>query len=160
MQSNNLNVEISLKDLEALMMAAAAVRGVYSAVDSHRQDAAVMRTRDDVSTAISNASRCISNARRIKDPMEDEDADQHEVNILKTWTIAWKYDPAQLDPRDPTAVSILRKRLAVMGHLTATVHWGDKTTETRSGDKLVWKLTPKGAAAVNAAFPYLGAPAD
>lgn len=152
------NVEISIRDLEALMMASACVRGVYAAIDSHRQDPAVNRTKGDVEQAISNADKQISNARRIKDPMEDEEASASEIEILKTWDPFWPDGPAELDPRDPTAVFIIRKCLAVMGHLTATVHWGDKTTETRSADKIVWKLLPKGAEAIRDAGLMLAAP--
>lgn len=142
------NVEISIKDLEALMLASSVVRGVYSAVDSHRQDAAVNRTKDNVSQAISNAGKQISNARRIKDPMEDEPPTADELKIMETFKITYEYDPVPLDPTSPEAVSMLRKRLVVMGHMVGTIHWGDKTTEVRSDDRVVWKLTQKGADAV------------
>lgn len=146
------NAEISIKDLEALMMAAACVRGVYSAIDSHRQDSAVKRTVDDVEEAIKNANRQISNARHIKDPMEDEAATDNELKILQTFQILWDGPVEILLPQDPIAVSISRKRLAVMGRLIATIHWGDKTVQTQdktAEKEIVWKLTAKGAKAVH-----------
>lgn len=160
MSHSATHATVSIKDLEALMLAAACVRGVYSAVESHKNDAAVMRTRTDVEMAISNASKMISDARRIKDPMEDEAATESELDILKTFCITWDGPAYDLAPNDPAAVSILRKRLAVMGHMTATIHWGDKTTENRSHDKLLWKLTAKGEKAVNAAGLYISPQID
>jgi hypothetical protein len=146
------NTEISIKDLEVLMMAAACVRGVYSAIDSHRGDSAVKRTVGDVEKAIKNANRQISNARHIKDPMEDEAATDDELQILKTFQMLWDGPVEVLDPQSLTAVSISRKRLAVMGRLIATIHWGDKTVQTQdktAEKEIVWKLTAKGAKAVH-----------
>lgn len=137
-------VTISVKDIEALMLAAACVRGVYAAIDSHRQDAAVTRCRGDVEMAISNASKSISAARRVKDPMEDELPTVSEAEIMATFSPTYDGEPYALDPRSLMAVSMLRKRLIVMGHMTGTIHWGDKTTENRGGDRVVWKLSEKG----------------
>lgn len=142
---------VSIKDLEALMLAASCVTGVYNAVSAHQNDAGVNRTRADVAAAIKNANRMICDTRRVKDPMEDEPATEMELDILKTFHTLSSFAPDDLAPNDPTAVSILRKRLAVMGHMTATIHWGDKTTETRGGERLVWKLTQKGEDAVGEA---------
>lgn len=134
---------VSIKDLEALMLAASCVTGVYNAVSAHKNDAAVSRTRDGVAEAIQNANRMICAARKIKDPMEDVPPTDHEIDILRSW-LAGRADGEDLDPRAPEAISMLRKRLIVMGRLTGTIHWGDKTTETDSSDKVLWKVTERG----------------
>ena len=151
MSSNH--VEISIDDLESLMMAASCVSGVYSAIDGHKQDVAVGRTRHRVAEAISNANRQICNARHIKDPMENEDASPSELEVLSTFQTNWDQPSTILDPQSSMAVSILRKRLAVMGHMIATIYWGDKTVQTQADHqaKILWKLTDKGAKAVQRA---------
>lgn len=138
-------VTLSIEHVESLMTAAAVVRGVYSAIDSHRQDVAVSRCRENVEDAIRNAAKLISAARKIKDPMEDEPATESELRILDSLTIDYEGPHIEIDPRDVETVSMLRKRLMVMGRMTGKIHWGDGTEEASvASDKIVWKILAKG----------------
>ncbi len=138
-------VTLSVPHVEALMTAAAVVRGVYSAIDSHRQDAAVMRCRENVEDAIRNAAKLISLSRKIKDPMEDEPATEDEMRILDSLRITYDGPHIEIHPQDPQTVDMLRKRLMVMGRMTGKIHWGDGTEEAAvASDKIVWKITAKG----------------
>ena len=145
-------IEVSLKDLEALMLAASVVRNVYNAVDAHKNDVAVNRTSSNVAEAISNASKRISDARRIKDPMEDEPPTEAEIEFLVSIASPYNLESYSLEnyiepnpsPQNPMAISLLRKRLIVMGHFTGTIHWGDKTQQIRTSDRVMYKLTERG----------------
>lgn len=143
------HVTVSVADLEALMLAASCVTGVYNAVAAHKQDAAVNRTRDSVSFAISNANKAIAEARRVPDPLENEPPDALELEYMNRMQPGYIGDGNYPDPRSVVAVNLQRKRLAVMGHLTGTIHWGDKTTTVEKSDKILWKLTAKGERALD-----------
>lgn len=141
----NKFVTLSIEHIESLMTAAAVVRGVYSAVDSHRQDPAVSRCRENVEDAIRNAAKLISLARKIKDPMEDEPATQDELRILYSMTIEYDGPPIDINPLNSTVDSMRKKNLMVMGRMTGKIHWGDGTEEAAvASDKIVWKITAKG----------------
>jgi hypothetical protein len=135
-------VPIEADELEALVMAAALVRDIRNVVTAHKSDAAIQRTEQRVADAMNIAMRAVNESRRIKDPMEDEPATKFEIDILN------RISNGEHEALNPLiANDMRRKRLVVMGHMFATIEWGDKTKEVQPSDRVLWKLTEKGALA-------------